>query len=163
MIKIWVSNNYNELKNICYKVSKSDNVDDLFHSCLIQLFDNKKVNEIPDNQKLFFFTRIVKNNFYSTTSNFYKEYHKFKFSELVESKEEDILYEESSINLDWVKQELKKGFDWYYSRLFELYIEEQCSLTKLSQRTKIPINSCSRDINKTRKELIKRKNKQLNN
>ena len=54
--------------------------------------------------------------------------------------------------MNWVKEELKK-IDWYYGRLFELYIEEGCSVTKLSKRTTIPINSVSRDINKVRREL----------
>ncbi len=54
--------------------------------------------------------------------------------------------------------EIKQGKDWYYGRLFELYIELGCSITKLSERTTIPINSVSRDINKIRKILNKKRN-----
>lgn len=158
----WITNNYDKLKNICSNISKNEEVDDLFHSCLIQFMENKKIDTVPDNQKTFFFSRIVKNNFYSTTSKYHKEYHKFKFSEMIEIQEPDILYEEDGIDLEWVRKQLKKDFSWYYMRLMELYIEEGCSLTKLSKRTNIPINSCSRDINKCRKELNKRRNKILN-
>jgi hypothetical protein len=49
--------------------------------------------------------------------------------------------------------------EWYYGRLFELYIEEGCNLTKLNKRTTIPIVSLSRDINKVR-EILKQKRKQ---
>jgi hypothetical protein len=48
----------------------------------------------------------------------------------------------------------KKKEEWYYWRLMELYIEEGCSLTKLSKRTTIPLNSVSRDIHKIKKILI---------
>jgi DNA-directed RNA polymerase specialized sigma24 family protein len=64
----------------------------------------------------------------------------------------DIEYEEEPFNLNWVHEQLKT-IDWYYGRLFELYIEEGCSVTRLSKRTTIPINSVSRDINKVRRQL----------
>jgi hypothetical protein len=162
-LKDWITINYDKLKSICSNISKNEEVDDLFHSCLIQFMENKRINEIPDNQKLFFFSRIVKNNFYSTTSNYHKEYHKFKFNEMIEVQQADILYVEDEVDLNWVNKELNKDFTWYYKRIMELYIEEKCSLTKLSKRTNIPINSCSRDINKVRKELNIRRNKILKN
>lgn len=162
-MKDWITINYDKLKSICSNISKNEEVDDLFHSCLIQFMENKRINEIPDNQKLFFFSRIVKNNFYSTTSNYHKEYHKFKFNEMIEVQQADILYVEDEVDLNWVNKELNKDFTWYYKRIMELYIEEKCSLTKLSKRTNIPINSCSRDINKVRKELNIRRNKILKN
>jgi ribosomal protein S19E (S16A) len=65
-------------------------------------------------------------------------------------------YEESPIDLDWVKTQIekdKKGEDWYYARLFEIYIQQGCSVTNTSKLTSIPINSTSRDINKYRKHL----------
>jgi hypothetical protein len=52
----------------------------------------------------------------------------------------------------------KKGEWWYYARLFELYLEEGASITNLSKRTTIPLNSVSRDINKYRRELRRLRN-----
>lgn len=65
------------------------------------------------------------------------------------------------ITLEWVQEELnkmKKTNDWYYGRLFELYLEVGGSIVKLSEKTTIPVNSVSRDINKVRKILRKKRN-----
>jgi hypothetical protein len=124
--------------------------------------ENKKIELIPDNQKVYFFTKIVRNNFYSTTSPYHRTYFKYKFTEMTELSKPDVEYQENEFDLQWVQNQLKTGFQWYYMRLFQLYIEEGCSLIKLSKRTSIPSNSCSRDIKKVRLELIKRRNKILN-
>ena len=76
----------------------------------------------------------------------------------------DIEYTEDGIDMDWVNNELeemKKGEDWYFARLFDLYIQEDCNLTKLSKRTTIPLNSVARDIKKVRQFLINKRNKKL--
>lgn len=150
----WIKNNFNELKLICEKVSRLDDVDDLLQICIELFLLNKKVPNIPDKEKLFFFARIVKNNFYSKSSPYYRIY-KFDFNEL---KENDVIqeeYEESEITIEWVKKQLKEIMktEWYFGRLFELYLEVGGSVTKLSKQTGIPINSVSRDINRTRKKL----------
>jgi DNA-directed RNA polymerase specialized sigma24 family protein len=156
----WLSNNYNELKNICSKFSTSEEVDDLLHLCIEQFLNNKKVNEIPDKEKLFFFTKIVRNQYHSKSSKYYYTYGKYQFNDIFDNDISDVEYIEDEINLDWVREQLKT-FDWYYGRLFELYIEEGCSVTRLSKRTTIPINSVSRDINKVRRQLKQRRNVQL--
>jgi hypothetical protein len=43
----------------------------------------------------------------------------------------------------------------------ELYIEEGCSISKLSKRTTIPLNSVSRDINKVRSILLNKRKEEL--
>jgi hypothetical protein len=65
--------------------------------------------------------------------------------------------------MDWVRKQLEelKVEDWYYARLFELYIEEGCSLTKLNKRTTIPLAPLSRDINKVRTILKEKRKKDL--
>jgi DNA-directed RNA polymerase specialized sigma24 family protein len=153
----WLSNNYNELKNICNKFSTPEEVDDLLHLCIEQFIKNKKVHQIPDKEKLYFFTKIVRNQYHSKSSKYHYTYRRYQFSDVVETEIPDVVYEEDEFNLEWVYEQLKT-IDWYYGRLFELYIEEGCSVTKLSKRTTIPINSVSRDINKVRRQL-----KQLRN
>ena len=148
----WLSENYNELKNICNKFSTPEEVDDLLHLCIEQFIKNKKVHQVPDDEKIYFFTKIVRNQYHSKSSKYHYTYRKYQFNESVEYDTPDVEYEEDSFNLNWVHEQLKK-IDWYYGRLFELYIEEGCSVTKLSKRTTIPINSVSRDINKVRREL----------
>lgn len=153
----WLSKNYNELKNICNKFSTPEEVDDLLHLCIEQFMKNKKVHNIPDKERLYFFVKLVKNQYHSKSSSYHYTYRKYQFNELVEYDTPDVEYEETQFNLNWVKEELKK-IDWYYGRLFELYIEEGCSVTKLSKRTTIPINSVSRDINKVRRHLKQKRN-----
>ena len=65
------------------------------------------------------------------------------------------------VTIEWVKNELnemKKTDQWYYGRLFELYLEGGGSIVELSKKTTIPVNSVSRDINKVRKILRKKRN-----
>ena len=148
----WLSNNYNELKNICSKFSTPEEVDDLLHLCIEQFIKNKKVHQIPDKERLYFFVKLVRNQYHSKSSKYHYTYRRHQFNEMVDMDIPDIEYEEEIFNMDWVKEQLKT-IDWYYGRLFELYIEEGCSVTKLSKRTTIPINSVSRDINKVRRQL----------
>jgi DNA-directed RNA polymerase specialized sigma24 family protein len=153
----WLSNNYNELKNICNKFSTPEEVDDLLHLCIEQFIKNKKVEQIPDKEKLYFFTKIVRNQYHSKSSKYHYTYRRYQFNDVVESDIPDVEYKEDEFNMEWVREQLKT-MDWYYGRLFELYIDEGCSVTKLSKRTTIPINSVSRDINKVRRQLKQRRN-----
>ena len=148
----WLSNNYNELKNICNKFSTPDEVDDLLHLCIEQFINNKKVHQIPDKERLYFFVKLVRNQYHSKSSKYHYTYRRYQFSEIVDNDIAEIEYQEDEFNMNWVYEQLKT-IDWYYGRLFELYIEEGCSVTRLSKRTTIPINSVSRDINKVRRQL----------
>ena len=158
MLNSWITENIEELKKICSRITRGNDSEDLLQLSVQQFLLNKKVPTIPDKEKLFFFTRIVRNNYNSKSSPYYHQYKKFQFSEIgdieIEYLEEE---DEPIITLDWVYQELDK-LDWYYKRLMEMYIEEGCSITKVSKRTTIPLNSVSRDINKIRKILKEKRN-----
>jgi hypothetical protein len=162
----WFSINYNKLKKICKSVSKENDVDELLHFCIDRLITNDKFNNITeDSGKLFYFTRVVLNNWKSTSSPYYTTYRKER-PKIIDydielpniTQEEDI-----EIDLEWVKRQIEtlKGNEWYYGRLFELYIEEGCSLTKLNKRTTIPLAPLSRDINKVRQILKEKRKKDL--
>ena len=161
LLNFWVTTNFNELKNICNKITRGEDYDDLLQLCIEQFLKNQKVADIPDKEKLFFFARIVRNNYHSNSSPYYHTYRKFKFSEIDNLDIEYLSYEEPVINLEWVKDQLNH-LDWYFKRLMEMYIEEGCSITKLSKRTTIPLNSVSRDINKVRKILNQKRKEELN-
>ena len=111
---------------------------------------------LGDKERLFFFARIVRNNFHSKTSHYFHQYAKYKFTEIQDHNAIQQDYEEDLIDLNWVNKIItfhKRGDLWYYARLFELFIDEGCSVSKLSKRTTIPLNSVSRDINKYRRIL----------
>lgn len=163
MLTDWIQQNFTELQVICSKITRGEDSDDLFQLSIEQFLKNKRVPDIPDNERLFFFARIVRNNYNSNSSPYYHTYRKFKFTDIeIENIEIPYLeYNESPINLDWVNLQLNE-LDWYFKRLMELYIEEGCNLTKLSKRTTIPINSVSRDINKIRTILREKRKEKLN-
>lgn len=170
-VRDWLNKNYELLKIISRRVTKEENIDDLLQMVIEQLLKNKKFLDIEnEKERIYFFTRVVKNNFYSKSSPYYYEYGRHRFYDFSGNDSEyskeaiSIKTEEEEIDLDWVKRELKKIKDseeWYYGRLFELYLEVGCSLTKLSEKTTIPINSVSRDINKIRTLLRKKRNELL--
>ena len=160
MINTWIENNFSELKKICDKITRGEDSDDLLQLSVEQFLKNKKSDDIPDNEKLFFFARIVRNNYNSNSSPYYHTYRKFKFSEIDNIDIQYLEYEEPVINLEWVKVQLN-NMEWYYKRLMELYIEEGCSISKLSKRTTIPLNSVSRDINKVRSILLNKRKEEL--
>jgi DNA-directed RNA polymerase specialized sigma24 family protein len=157
LINTWIENNIEEIKKICSSITRGEDSEDLLQLSIEQFLNNKKVPTIPDKEKLFFFTRIVRNNYNSKSSPYYHQYKKFQFTSIENIEIEYLEEEEPIITLDWVYDELKK-LDWYYQRMMEMYIEEGCSITKLSQRTTIPLNSVSRDINKIRKILKEKRN-----
>lgn len=163
---LWFKENYGKLRDICKNITKDNDVDELLHFCIEQVLKNKNFFAIEnDKEKVYFFSRVVKNNYNSNKSPYHQQYRRHNFNELkgeVEIVSKD--YEENEIDLEWVMEQLKimkSGKDWYYGRLFDLYIEENCSLTNLSKRTTIPLNSVSRDIKKVRNILIKLRNQKL--
>jgi DNA-directed RNA polymerase specialized sigma24 family protein len=145
---------------MCDRFNIGIDTDDLCQSCIEQFLINKKIHTLPENQRFYFLTRIVMNNALSKTSRFYTEYRKHNFNELKNIDIPDIEYEEL-ITYDWVLDQIKeiKKDEWYYGRLFELYLQVGCSISKLAEMTTIPLNSVSRDINKVRK-ILREKRKQ---
>jgi hypothetical protein len=142
-----------ELKKICNRVARQNNSDDLFQTSIEQLLNNKRIHDIPDNEKLFFFARIVKNNYNSKTSKYHKIYRKTNFVELdtnADIPNED--YEEDIFTIEWVLEQLEeiKKNDWYLGQITLHYFAENCNLTRLSKKVGIPINNLSRDIRKVK-------------
>jgi len=160
----WFRINYMKLMEVCKSVAKQNNVDELLHYCIDQVITNEKFLSIEnDAQRYFYFTRIVLNNYNSKTSPYHRTYRNDKVSLIGETDVEDKSEYVDKCDLDWVKIELKEMMkeEWYYARLFELYIEENCNLSKLNKRTTIPLGPLSRDINKVRTQL-KNKRKKIN-
>lgn len=153
MLNDWIQQNILELKKICNRVARQNNSDDLFQTSIEQLLNNKRIHDIPDNEKLFFFARIVKNNYNSKTSKYHKIYRKTNFVELdtnADIPNED--YEEDIFTIEWVLEQLEeiKKNDWYLGQITLHYFAENCNLTRLSKKVGIPINNLSRDIRKVK-------------
>lgn len=160
----WFNDNYNKLKLICKNISKENDVDELLHFCIDAVITNPKFNNIKEHKdKIYYFTRVVLNNWKSTSSPYYTTYRKQR-PIIIDTDVElpTLIEDELEIDLDWVYKEIEeiKKQKWYYGRLFELYVEEGCSLTKLHKKTTIPLAPLSRDIKKVREILKDQRNKQ---
>ena len=153
MLNDWIEQNINELRKICNRVAKQNNTDDLLQVSIQQFLTNRKVILIPDGEKLFFFARIVRNNFNSKTSKYHKIYRKTNFVELgsnIDIPQEE--YTDPILTIEWVLNELEemKKYDWYLAQITLHYFAEDCNLTRLSKKIGIPINNLSRDIKKVK-------------
>jgi DNA-directed RNA polymerase specialized sigma24 family protein len=131
------------------KIIKDDeNLDDFFHHIIESfLLHRSKTDHLEDKNKKYYFIRVVKNQYYSKTSPYYYRYKKAQI------KREDLdanLYEIPDPetppipDLDWVKNTLNK-LDWYERELFLLYLELG-TMTKVSKKTTIPLNTVSRQV-----------------
>ena len=153
MLNDWIEQNITELRKICNRVAKQNNTDDLFQTSLEQLLNNKRIYDIPDNERLFFFARIVRNNYNSKTSKYHKIYRKHNFVELgsnIDIPQEE--YTDPILTIEWVLEQLEemKKYDWYLAQITLHYFAEDCNLTRLSKKIGIPINNLSRDIKKVK-------------
>lgn len=159
----WVEKNYEKIAQVCRKISNPTDWQELCQYSIEKFLINPKSNDIMDDEKLFYLTRIIKNNYHSSTSQYHKIYRKHKFEYIDDYDIMEPEYEQNPITIEWVVDEvekIKREQDWYLGQLFLLYIDEGGNLTKLSKRTKISLSSLSRDIKKVKlmlKEIWQKK------
>lgn len=140
-------------------IKDRDDIDDLFHCVLEQLLKNKKLDDMKDKERVYYFVRVVKNNYFSKTSPYYYQYKKnlareeFKDIEYFEETP-DVEYNETLPDMKWVHKQLSH-LEWFDRDLFLLWMELG-SLTAVSKKTTIPLNSVGRYINQTKQMLIKK-------
>ena len=164
MLNDWIEQNILHLQKICNRVAKQNNTDDLLQVSIEQLLNNKRIHDIPSRERLFFFAKIVRNNYNSKTSKYHKLYRKTNFVELgsnIDIPNED--YEEDIFTIEWVLEEVEKikQQDWYLGQITLHYFAEDCNLTRLSKKIGIPINNLSRDIKKVKIILNDRRQEKL--
>jgi hypothetical protein len=133
---------------------------ELYQSVIEQILTKpEKFDVVPDNQKLYYFIKIVKTNWHSSTSpyqyqklkyrNRHVEYNEFKANKIVDENSDDV-----RPTIEWVNKEIE-DMDWFDRDLFILWAELG-TLTKVHQETTIPINSVGKYINNIKKELQER-------
>ncbi len=165
-INNWIEKNYKELKKICFSISKGIDTEELCQFCIEQFLINKSIPNLPEAHRLFYFAKIVKNNFSSTSSRYHSLYRKKRTEEFVDIDIVEEPYVDDPIDLKWVQEQIERDMkygDWYYSRLFQIYIECGASVTKTSKLTTIPTNSVSRDLARYRKRLLDLRQQTRNN
>ncbi len=160
--KKWIEINHNDMLELTRTITKThDEAVDLY-ACVVEQLLNKsnKIDETPDNQKKYYFIRVLKNNYNSKTSPYHYQYRKPRqhLLPIIEGLTEDFVeeeYEETIPTMEWVEKTLNEEFGWYERDLFFLWVE-MGTLTKLSYKTQIPLNSVGRQI-----KTIKLKLKEL--
>ena len=156
----WIGENSNEMMKMVNGIVKDRNIaDELFQTVVLQLLEKPdKVDKVPDHQKVFYFIRVVKNNYYSNSSPFQyrrvidKKRHVQIDEEL--TRMEDVPYEEPLDYKQWVTEQLdnEELFTWYEKSIFLLYIE-MTSYISVSKKTTIPVNSVSRHLKSIKNKL----------
>ena len=134
---------YNKLRKIAHKICKSDdNTDDLMHDVLIQLDTNKVYNTLSEKDKVFFFIKAIKNQYYSNHSQYHKTYRKYIFQEIpINYDPKDKPFNELP-TLDWITETLDSELVsnpnfWYNHGIYNLYLKHR-KLEVLHRLTKIP-------------------------
>lgn len=165
-LNTWVNKNYEEMYNTVNNITQGHELsDELFSDVVFQLLNKPdKFNEVPDEQKMYYFIRVVKNNWSSSTSPFQyqRQQHKkrhttFDMGKQREDKEETY----TGPTMEWVNKQLQ-DFDWFERDLFLLWVE-QGTLVGVHRETTIPLNSVGTYIRNIKTELNKRWENKINN
>lgn len=156
----WLGENYRELEQITRNIVKDRNeAGDLLHCVIEQILRKNALDVLMERERIFYFIRVLKNNYYSKTSPYYYQYKKKGASETYFDTEyyenlPEIPYTEHVPTIEWVYQELEH-LSWFDKDLFLLWMELG-TLTAVSKKTTIPLNSVGRYINQIKQQLIKK-------
>ena len=157
----WISKNHNEMLSLVKGIVKGDDdiSNELYQCVVTQLLEKpQKVDEVPDHHKVFYFIRVVKNNYYSKTSPYsyrlVKDRNRHVQIDEGLTSIEDVPYEEPFEYKQWVNEQLDNEdlFTWYEKSIFQLYIE-LTSYVRVSKQTTIPVNSVSRHLKVVKEKL----------
>jgi len=155
----WFGDNYKECKNIVLNVtSNHPDSDELLHFVMTMILEKPPKKDVPDNQKKYYFIRLVKNNFHSNTSRYHYLFRKkvynhreTEFEDKLYTLPEDEVLEDTIPDVEWVRQQLQT-YSWFERDIFLLYLEIN-TIKGVSEHTTIPINSTSKYLNKVKTML----------
>lgn len=152
---------YREYKQLAKQITKGDErYIDLLHDVLLQLTTNEKWNNLKTKQEeMYFLTRTLTNQYYSSTSPFHRTYRKFNTEAIDIPEVPDEPYFETP-SIEWINNlldaELKANPDnWYNIGLFKLYMQHT-KIEPIHKKTRIPKYSIRETI-KQMKSWIKQK------
>ena len=153
----WISENMEHLLLTTRNIVKNDTeAEDVFQSVMEQLLKKReRMNTLKDKEKLYFFIRVVKNNYFSKTSKYYTEHKKTTEKNVPindgDFNTPDSEYVEDIPDIEWVKNELDK-LSWFERDLFLMWLELG-SLINVSKATTIPVNSVGTYIKQIKNKL----------
>jgi len=171
----WLTDNYGTLKQMSRNITKNKYPDheELLQDTIIYVgeykFQDKLETMISKKQIKFFITRIMLNQYHSSSSYFHKTYRRYYcydnmtpyITDSYQIEEPDAKTFNNVEMFDHIVSTLNtisnnktdKRLDWYDVKLFLLYVTTDKSYTKLSSDTSIPRNSIHYTINKVKTVL----------
>lgn len=157
VIEQFVESNYFALKEAAEKISGNDPLsEELLHYTLDEFLRKRDVESIIETGGgRFYCVRIMMTQWKSVTSPFYHTYRKpsedidIELIRDIPDNEEDITQ-----LADRIRAELAT-LNWFDRKLFEVFMEENHSISSLARATGIPRTSISLSINRIRKHIKK--------
>lgn len=154
--KDWIDKNHSKLLYTTKKIVKNNNdYDDLYQSVVEQILKKTtQLDTLTDKDRLYYFIRVVKNNYFSKTSPYYYQHKKVSCNDVKVDVIKDIAdepYVEELPDMFWVYQQLE-DLDWFSRDLFLMWLELG-TITAVSKQTTIPLNSVGRYIKNIKLEL----------
>ena len=157
-INNYITREYNTLLKIANKMTKNDTyAGDLLNDVLLQIYerDNVKLNRLDDNTIKYYIVAIMRINWFSKTSPFYRKIRKEStlYNEITlvgELAEPDDKVDEHQL-MDIVEQEWAE-LDFFRKEIFRRYMI-MGSLKKVSKSTTIPLTSIARYVNTAKADI----------
>jgi hypothetical protein len=154
-IENYINRNYNELLDICNKITKKDAfAGDLLNDVLLQLYDKKeiKLSKLDDNSIKYYIIRCLTINWYSKNSPFYRKVRResMLYNELFEVN--NLIDNEDLITKHQIMEIVETEFtelNWFHKVIFNKFLALG-SLKKVSTDTRIPLTSIARYVKETR-------------
>lgn len=122
-LKRYIEINYEQLKNICKKITNNNQLsDDLLHEILLQLMEKDNMCNVEKEDIKWYIIRVIQLNWNSKTSPFYykirKENSKYVELNYVNDVEDENTNMEREELMTKVEEEFS-NLDWFHKELFE--------------------------------------------
>lgn len=157
-INNYITREYYNLLKIANKMTKNDYwAGDLLNDVLLQIYERGDIhlNKLDDNTIKYYIVAIMRTNWFSNTSPFYRKVRREStlYNEI--SLVNEIPDEDNGLNshemLELMEQEWAE-LDWFRKNVFERYMV-MGSLKKVSKSTSIPLTSIARYVNTAKSDI----------
>lgn len=166
-IESYITRNYYELLKICKKITKHhDMAGDLLNDVILQLYDKDeiKIKSLDDNSIKYYIVCILKINWVSKNSPFYRRVRReeMMYRDLYDVMDmtEDVSVFDTHELLDIIELEWSE-IDWFNKIIFSKWMV-MGSLKKVATDTTIPLTSIARYIKETKSTIKQNTLKRLN-
>jgi hypothetical protein len=152
-----MNENYIPLREAADRISGNDPLsEELLHYTIDEFLRKKDVEMIIDSGGgRFYCVRIMMNSWKSVTSPFYYTYRKPGENINIEELQDLPDYDDPTTEIaDRIKEELSY-LPWFDKKLFEVFLNENHTISSLSRVTGIPRTSISLSINRIRRHIKK--------